>query len=265
MSKERSNFSYSNKLVTAITKEQSSANPYVTEKRYTAGYNNDEIVNKLSYPQALYLLFKGELPTEQQSLLLEKLMLCLMNSGPRCPATRASMVSAVSKTRPEHILPIGLITLGGEEFAQLIANAHKFIQENLLLSPQNIVTQFRDRKESGLSDTLPGFGTTYGSIDPIALRQFDSLLNLANGSEVFAWVQELVRLLYPMNIGLLEQGMVASVFLEVGLGAREAGGLYQLFKAPGILAHGMEQTHKPITSMPLLDDDDYEFNRKNAQ
>ena len=58
-------------------------------------------------------------------------------------------------------------------------------------------------------------------------------------------------------MGWLKTGIAAAVFCELGIGARESVGLFQLICAPGIFAHGVEQTHKPITAIPMLADEQH--------
>ena len=61
--------------------------------------------------------------------------------------------------------------------------------------------------------------------------------------------------------GWLLPGLAAAVGKTLGLGARETLGLFQLAIAPGVMAHGMEQTHQPISSNPLLRDEQYDCPR----
>lgn len=123
---------FTDRTVTRIWQEEPlPENPYLAEKCRCHGYDILELAKKRSFVDVLFLLFQGELPDPNQAQLLERLMIALVNPGPRHPATRASMNAAVGKANPAHILPTGLAVLsgaylGGEE----VSAAMRFLWKN---------------------------------------------------------------------------------------------------------------------------------------
>ncbi|WP_440876599.1 hypothetical protein [Thalassotalea sp. PLHSN55] len=273
MKNNATGFNYSNAASTSICFEQASdKNPYVAEKMYLAGYDLQQLVEKRSFVDTLFLLFKGELPSSSQAKLLESLMIALINAGPRDAAVKAAMTAGVSKTKAEHIIPIGLNVLGGEyNGAQAVASAYQFIEKSLNDNPgklmndiHDVITQHSNKASNKkineqLSSLCPGFNQYYGDIDLLSHNLAKQLFALAPQSPVFNWVSDLLKQLNSLNIGITPTGLAGAVFLQLKLGARESIGLYQLLRAPGILAHGMEQTHKPVTAIPMLPDEQYHF------
>jgi len=258
MSKEN-DFSFSKRPSSKICFEQEKQdNPYVAEKRYIAGYAHEDLITKRSYTDILFLMFKLELPTPQQQVLLETLMKYLITAGPRCPGTRAAMAIGISKVNPEHILPISAITLGGEKSgAAEVEKAYKFLSQNIDKSPQQVLETLELSAQDSEYHPAPGFGQVYASVDPIVADFLHRLRENFADSRCIQWLDAFNQLLNDKNIGVLDTGLAAAVFFELQLGARESVGLYQLLRAPGMLAHGMEQTHRPITDMPLLEDSKY--------
>lgn len=276
MKTENQSFTYSKTAKTDICLEiPSVSNQFITEKRYLAGYDIESLTSKSSYIDTLYLLFKQELPTPQQTQLLNALFVALINAGPRDEANRASMLAGVSKTRPEHILPIGLNVLGGtNNGAQSVAKAYQFIQKSVSIFNSNentleieisklstLVANNTDNITELTQEYCPGFGQHYGNIDELTFRLSQGIFNIIPESKVFIWCQKFNSQLKSLALGITPIGLSAAVFLHLELGERESIGLYQLLRAPGILAHGMEQSHKPITAIPMLQDDDYHFNQ----
>lgn len=279
MSNESQGFTYSSSASTEICLEvPSENNPFLTEKRYVAGYDIEALTMKCSFIETLYLLFKQELPTPQQTKLLNALFVALSNAGPRDEATRATMAAGVSKTRPEHLLPIGLNVIGGaNNGAQSVEHAYVFIQQQVkktLLHGSTINIDLLDKEFNLLLDqfpdsvtfspqnclqVMPGFSQFFGCVDRLTVRLAYSLFDIVPDSAVFLWMKTFNEKLHKYQLGITPVGLAAAVFLQLELGARESIGLYQLLRAPGILAHGMEQTHKPITSIPMLKDEDYHF------
>ncbi|MCT6698167.1 citrate/2-methylcitrate synthase [Rheinheimera sp. 4Y26] len=242
-------FVYAAQSSSRITEEVAATdNPYLTVQQRICGYDLLELMQKRSFTDLLFLLLTGELPDAAQAQLLQQLQIALCNAGPRHPATRAVMTAAVSKARPEHLLPIGLQVLGGErQGAVAVASAWQALKQQL----------------DGIStdNQLPpaGFGQLYGEADPLMADILNQLARLPAAGPALALCRQLQQQWQPQQQGVLDVGLCAAACLDLGIGQRESIGLFQLLRAPGLLAHGMEQTHRPITASPLLADEDYEY------
>ncbi len=265
---EKKDFVYSNKTQTSIFFEQASdINPYVSQSNFLHGYNIFELMQKRSFMEVILLLFKSELPTNKQTKLLERLFIGLMNLGPRHPAVKAAMVAGVSKTNVEHLLPIGLTTLGGEmNGAKEVQKSMLFIQENITNTPeevtQKLLAQLTSPQKEGEFHLCPGFGNHYGTIDEFSinlLQEITTGFDIENELPIIFWANKFSNNLISHQMGWLKTGIAAAVFCELGIPARESIGLFQLICAPGIFAHGVEQTHKPITAIPMLDDEQHKY------
>lgn len=264
---EKKDFVYANKAQTSIYLEQpSSVNPYVANSNFLHGYDVVELMQKKSFVSVLLLLFTGELPDKQSVVLLERLMIALINLGPRHPAVKASMVAGVSKANVEHLLPIGLSVLGGE------SNGAKEVEKSMLFLQEHVDQPFEkvlEKLSLSIPDNMhgefhvsPGFGNQYGSVDEFAIKIVESLVHDKPELYTFkyiAWAQHFAESLAQYNMGWLKTGIAAAVFCELGIGARESIGLYQLICAPGVFAQGVEQTHKPITAIPMLSDEQHVY------
>jgi len=253
---------FSQNITTKIWEETPDIkNPYIAGSSRCHGYELTELVEKCSYIEMFYLLFRGELPNKPEALLLEKLMVFLINPGPRHPATRAAMNAGVGKTDPEHILPIGLTILGGAHLgAGEIEAAMRFLRKH----SRRPATQVADdllknssRPDEGDWHIVPGFGSRYGSVDLMPNEMANTLASLDDDWKVLKWGCEFSRSLAAHQMGWLSTGLAAAVFADLGFQPRFGAGLFQLLNAPGLLAHGMEQANKPITAMPFVKDEDY--------
>lgn len=267
--KEKVDFVYSGKAQTKITLEiPDDNNPYISQASYLHGYNLTELIDKKSFTDTLLLLFTGELPQAYQADLLNRLMVALINLGPRHQSVKAAMVAGVSKTNTEHLLPIGLSVLGGHSNgANEVANCVTFLINNIKKVPEavakGLIAEIENEElAKGEFHLCPGFGNQYGSIDTLANNLMEHVFTpLVNNdslpSDYLSWAISFNQFLKPYNFGLLRTGLAAAVFCELGIAARESIGLFQLLCAPGIFAHGVEQTHKPITAMPMLNDEQH--------
>lgn len=253
------NFEYAEQAQTAILLEEAcSENPFVAENTYLFGYDINELTQKKSFFDTLILLFTGELPSQSQASMLEKLFISLCNLGPRHDGVRAGMIAGVSKANNSNLLAVGLLASSGEkdgalEVEQAMLFIKKYVGQKIEIT--NPISADEER-------FAPGFGSVYGSIDK-RVEQLSQILSrsvtVSSEWPCLTWSTQLATKLKPQQQSLLASGLCAAVFCDLGIGAREGIALYQLMIAPGIAAHAMEQTHKPITAIPLLNDDSYEI------
>jgi len=241
-------------------------NPYIAASALCHGYDLCELMQKRSFVDVFYLLFRGELPTAAEAQLLQQLMIALINPGPRHPATRAAMNVGVGKTEPMHILPIATAVLGGDYMGGgEIEPAMRFFrkQQN---TPAEIflaetLSNLSDKSPNSISPLIPGFGIRAGGIEIIASDLANRLVNLEGAGKALRWVCAMNNELRQYGLGIFTTGVAAAVFADLGFQPRAGGSLFQLLGAPGLLAHGLELANKPITAMPFVSDENYEIQR----
>lgn len=256
------NTKFNAKIVSRFWQEvPSNNNPYVSENCRCQGYDLTQLLQKCSYTETLYLLFRGELPDKQQNEMLQKLMIAFINPGPRHPASRAAMLAGVSKSDPSQFLPIALSIFSGEHLGarSLEKNIH-FFRKNSQKNPKELIAEFRlqlNNPTPSLWEPIPGFGMRFGSIDQYSENIAQMLAALPGAGKSLKWGALLVEQLQTYNLGWLPTGIVAAVLSDLGFTPTAAVGMFQLISAPGLLAHGLEMSGKPLTAMPFLPDEDY--------
>ena len=247
----------------------SQENPYIAESAYCFGYDVLELMEKRSFVDVFYLLFKGELPSQSASKLLELLMIALINPGPRHPATRAAMNAGVGKSLPQHILPIGLSVMGGEYLGVgAMESAMRFIRANQKCDPCAVYEAYIEpfttvplENADKINTIIPGLGRVYGGIDRVVEKISKQMVSFSDAGSSLKWVVKLAEQLSGCNVGLLPSGLAAAVFSDLGFHPKSCAVLFQLMSAPGIAAHGLEISNKPITAMPFVPDNAYFIER----
>jgi citrate synthase len=203
----------------------------------------------------VFLLFRGELPTETERDLFRALCIALINPGPRHPAAQASIIAGVGKTATVGILPVALSIYGGEfDGAAQVEEAIRFYRKSSRTSSAEILSKSPHIDK----DSIVGFGTLYGDPDGYAERLLENTLSIAN-IKVLSWAKELHDALKPKGIGILKTGFCAAVLADLGFQPRQGSALMQLMAAPGLLAHGLEFSNKPMNKMLFESDSVYEI------
>lgn len=259
---QRRNDAFAERTATRIWQEVASPdNPYLTESVRCHGYELMELMQKRTFVEVLYLLFRGELPDANEAMLLEQLMIGLINPGPRHPATRAAMNAGVGSSDPEHILPIALTIYGGSHLgAAEVEPAMGFLRKQRTKDPQQLAHELFEKSsqpKEGDWHIAPGFGSRFGGVDPVAKRIADHLASLPGNHETLRWGCRFADALNEHSLGWLAPAIAAALFTDLGFTPRAGAGLFQLLGAPGLLAHGVELASKPITAMPFLKDENY--------
>lgn len=254
---------FASRVATRIWSESPSPdNPYVAEQCNCHGYELFELIKKRSFIDVLYLLFRGELPSKSQSRLLEALFTGLINPGPRHPAARAAMTTGIGKTDIAHILPISLLTLGGPYLGgnEVVASM-RFLNKHYRNEPRQVAHDLianSSEPDEGDWHIAPGFGTLYNSVDIMSTKLASYLSQLPGSGSMLTWGVEFAQQLEDKRgCGWLSTGVAAAALSDLGFHPRTGAGMFQLMNAPGLLAHGLEMSNKPLTAMPFIDNEHY--------
>jgi citrate synthase len=263
---------YAEKVSTRIWQEQASeSNPYIGQDVRIHGYNYKDLIMKSSFADTLYLMLTGELPDKPRAKLLERTLCAFANVGPRNNAVRAATTAGVSRAFDTHVLPIGMLVMGGKhQGCGDLAAAIDFLTANISTDTSKTVNDSLDSLdtlaiEANASETvsvLAGFGHYYGSHDPLAVDIADCLLDVEGDWKYLQWAKEFSGALNAANNEWhwLREGIFAAVCCDLNIPKIMAAALYQLCHAPGLIAHGFEHAGSPTTVLPFVSDDDYEIN-----
>lgn len=258
----RRNSAFVARTATKIWQEEATPeNPYLASRVRCHGYELTALMQKRSFIEVFYLLFRGELPGSDEARLLEQLMIGLINPGPRHPATRAAMNAGVGSSDPEHLLPIALTIYGGSHLgAAEVEPAMAFLRKQRNNDPVQLAHRLFEGgspPDEGDWHIVPGFGSRFGGVDPVAKGVADHLASLPGSHDTLRWGCRFADALNGYSLGWLAPAIAAAVFTDLGFSPRAGAGLFQLLGGPGLLAHGVELAGKPITAMPFLRDEDY--------
>lgn len=245
---------YADRYRTAIWLEESDhENPFVETDSYCRGYSLEDLVANVSYPEMLFLMLKGELPTTEQKDLLNKMLVAFCHPGVRNDAVRASILAGVGKTVAPHLLPIGLLVYGGSRTgAGDVESMMRFFSKNKRKTPEEVL----------LKHPQPVvLGEYYGAADVQAAKLCDWLIVDKEQTPHLAWGRELIAHVQSENakVGWIKSAVAAALFCDLGIMPKYGVGLLQLMAAPGLLAQGFEHANKPATVLPFVSDENYEI------
>lgn len=213
----------------------------------TRGYLQEELIGNVSFPEMVYLLIKGELPSKNEAKMLEAVLISFCDHGVTPPSTQAARIMA-SAGSPMHACVGGGIMAFGKHHAGAIENAMRTFQEGIKCFNEDIeevamtiIHEFAQRREK-----IPGFGHRYHNEDPRAPKLID--LATKHGckgihTELALTVQSI--LLEKKGIRMNVDGANGAILSDMGFDWSIGTGIFIIGRIPAIIAHvNEEKTHE---------------------
>jgi len=216
------------------------------------GYPIQDLIGRVSYPDMAWLLLRGELPTREQSALLEAAMVAGVDHGPHAPSIAISRM-AVSCGLPVNGAMASAVNVlddvhggAGQQCMELMYAIDRIAGDGEPLVAHVVAGLDAFVAEHG--KIIPGFGHRFHGIDPRAvklMKMVDEARDSGFVSGRFAVIgklidEELTRRKgapIPMNI----DGATAAIYCELGFAPELGRGLFVLSRSIGILAHAWDQ------------------------
>jgi citrate synthase len=222
------------------------------------GYPIEELMSRVPYADAAFLLFTGELPTGAQSRVFNALLVSVCDQGALPHSTAATINSAATRAPLIAALASGILSMGAshagavERAAWLLDEGVGKMEEHSRSAEAQakvILDKADERKER-----LPGFGhLLHKEGDPRALKLLEiSKVEGVAGPHVAmleAILAEFRRRgkALPLNV----DGAMAAVALDLGVPWETTNALFALSRLPGLAAHYFEEirTQRPMRTV----------------
>jgi citrate synthase len=216
------------------------------------GYPIQELIGQVRFPEMVWLMLRGELPTRAQGDLLEAAMVAAVDHGPHAPSIAISRM-AVSCGLPVNGAMASAINalddIHGGAGQQCMELYHEIRAEarddaDTERATDTVLKRWRDAG----TKIVPGFGHRFHPLDPRTPRLLEMLRAAEAAGAVpggFARIGRAVEAnltaakgkAIPMNI----DGVTAVIYCELGFEPELGRGIFILSRAVGILAHAWEQ------------------------
>ena len=208
----------------------------------------EDLIGTVSFPQMIWLMLRGDLPTADEAALLEAALVASVDHGPQAPSIAAARMAVTCGLPLNNALGSAVNMLGdvhGGAGEQAVELYHRIdAAGGAAQAPFEI-----DRWQAEIGKYLPGFGHRFHTPqDPRAPRLLALVDDAAAAGAVAGRFAAIARAVeaelaarkgkpVPMNI----DGATAVIFAELGFPPPLARGLFCLSRSVGILAHAWEQ------------------------
>jgi citrate synthase len=217
------------------------------------GYEIQDLIGRVSFPAMIWLMLRGDLPSEEQAELLGIALGAAVDHGPQAPSIAIARMAATCGVGINSAMASAINVLGdvhggaGEQALCFFGDIAAAIDTGL--SMNDAVAVRLDRFFAEEKGYVPGLGHRFHPIDPRAPRLLEivrefAARNVVNGR--FGAIAEAVETdvatrkgrRIPLNI----DGATAVIYGELGFPPPLTRGLFVLSRSVGILAHAWEQS-----------------------
>jgi citrate synthase len=255
------------KVRTRIWLEEPEAdNPYATRTAYCHGYDvYGEMLGRARWTEMLYLLFRGQAPTPEQTRLLDTLALALANPGPRDASVHAAMCGGVGGSPAAASLMAALAAGAGQNGGarEVFTAMQGWLECSTDVDAwRKWFIAVRQPGHPGVwspPEHAPGFEPYGVSTATIVLRTLATLAALSEGPHL-AWLADTRTTLETLAaVPLAMSGVAAAAFTDLGFIPEQGEALYLILRLPGAAAHALEQRDQGYKKFPFypieLEDD----------
>jgi len=210
------------------------------------GYRIDELMGRVSFGEAVYLILRGELPGAAVGRLMEAMIVASIDHGVTPPSTLAVRNAATTGAPLNACIAAGALAVnrhhGGavEDCMRLLARGAERVAagETAASAAGALVAA-----EKAAARRLPGFGHRVHTDDPRSHRLLALAKEAGAAGPHVAVAEAIVAALarggkaLPLNV----DGAIAAVLADLGFAPELANGFFILARTAGWMAHVAEE------------------------
>lgn len=210
------------------------------------GYRVEELMGKVSFGEAVYLVLRGELPGAAVGLLMEAMLVASIDHGVTPPSTLSVRNAATTGAPLNACIAAGALAVnrhhGGavEDCMRLLARGAARVQAG---ESAGAVAQALMAEEKAAGRRLPGFGHRIHTDDPRSHRLLALAREAGAAGPSVAVAEAIVAALaasgkpLPLNV----DGAIAAVLADLGFAPELANGFFILARTAGWIAQVAEE------------------------
>jgi citrate synthase len=231
------------------------------------GFPVDELMGRLSFADAVYLLLMGELPSPAIGRMLNAVLVSSLDHGVTPPSTLAARNVATSGAPLKDCVAAGILAFGPHHGGD-VESCMRFLDSGLTMVRGGKTVQ--QAAEVLVDDCLregqtpPGFGHRFHTRDPRAARLFQMALELELEGEHVRMIRATERVLdarhealgrnMPVNV----DGAIAAICADLGFAYDLGNAIFLISRLPGLIAHAHEERVRQAP-MRQIDPKDHDY------
>jgi citrate synthase len=224
----------------------------------TKGYRQEDLIGNVPYSHVVYLLLKGDLPSNEHGKMMDAILTACIDHGVTPPSSIASRVVASGGVPLPTAVAAGVLSIG-DAHGGAIEKGAKFLQEGIYRMVDEgktideianiLVSESREKKKRIL-----GFGHRVHTDDPRTKRLFSLADKLNISGSHIALSKAIKRELTSQtgkNLPINVDGAIAAITSDMSFDWRLGKAFFLLGRVAGLTAHVYEEQteQKPMRKM----------------
>jgi citryl-CoA lyase len=214
------------------------------------GYNLIDLVGRYSYADITYLLWRGELPSQAHSRMMDALLTVCIEHSLNAPSVDAARFVASSGVPLQAAVSAGVAAIGEwhggaiEEAAKMLQDAVSGMKTRASSSKETAEKILREHMNRKVR--IPGYGHPTHTNDPrtrklLAIAEETKVGN--SHVELAQAVEQLTEQFFRKHLILNVDGCIAAIISDMGFDWRLGKGFFIVSRTPGLIAHAYEQAY----------------------
>jgi len=229
------------------------------------GYPLDELLGRISFAQAIYLVLKGEFPSPEVGKLIDAIFVSSIDHGASPPSILAARTIASTGGELNSAIAAGVLAIsrfhGGaiEEGQRLFMEIAKRAAESGVDEKKVVKDVLDEMKAEG--KRASGFGHRLHTKDPRTLKLFSLAEELGLAGKHVRIARTVEKVLgeqmgkvLPINV----DGAIAALLCDLGIPAEIGNAFFIISRVPGMVAHFHEERTR-MKPMRRIDPENFEY------
>jgi citrate synthase len=229
------------------------------------GYPLDELLGRISFAQAIYLVLKGEFPSPEVGKLIDAIFVSSIDHGASPPSILAARTVASTGGELNSAIAAGVLAIsrfhGGaiEEGQRLFMEIAKRAAESGVDEKKVVKDVLDEMKAEG--KRASGFGHRLHTKDPRTLKLFSLAEELGLAGKHVRIARAVEKVLgeqmgkvLPINV----DGAIAALLCDLGIPAEIGNAFFIISRVPGMVAHIHEERTR-MKPMRKIDPENFEY------
>jgi citrate synthase len=229
------------------------------------GYPLDELLGRISFARAIYLVLKGEFPSPEVGKLIDAIFVSSIDHGASPPSILAARTIASTGGELNSAIAAGVLAIsrfhGGaiEEGQRLFMEIAKRAAESGVDEKKVVKDVLDEMKAEG--KRASGFGHRLHTKDPRTLKLFSLAEELGLAGKHVRIARAVEKVLgeqmgkiLPINV----DGAIAALLCDLGIPAEIGNAFFIISRVPGMVAHIHEERTR-MKPMRKIDPENFEY------
>ncbi len=236
------------------------------------GYDIAELMGRVSFGQAVYLILRGELPGEAVGRLMDAIIVSSIDHGATPPSALAARTVASTGASLSQAVSAGINSINrhhGGAIEDCARHLSRIIDKAGAGADGATMRAAAGAYLDGLKASgqrMAGFGHRVHTADPRTARLFE-LAAEAGVSGAYLEAARAVEAVFAQNgkpLPINVDGAIAAVLAQLGFEPSIMNGMFMIARAPGLVAHVAEEQSR-MKPMRKIDPENHAYDGPGAR